>query len=178
VANNLKSGTPNNLAEPVARSLSALGPSPPIPIPLPLIADTGSTGHFLALNTAGLHNTRPTTSPITVRFADDNTMSSTHMADLDLPSLPPAARVAHLFPALKGQSLLSVGQLCDAGCNANFTATTVTVEHQGTTVLTGHRDPASRLWVVATTAPIAPDHALLVNQTTKPAELVAFAHAA
>jgi hypothetical protein len=60
------------------------------------------------------------------------------MADLDLPSLPPAARVAHLFPALKGQSLLSVGQLCDAGCDAHFTATTVTIDHQGTTVLTGH----------------------------------------
>jgi hypothetical protein len=155
-----------------------LGPSPPIPIPLPLIADTGSTGHFLAINTTGLLNTRPTTSSVTVRFAGDTTMSSTHMADLDLPSLPPAACVAHLFPALKGQSLLSVGQLCDAGCDAHFTATTVTIDHQGTTVLTGHRDPASRLWIVGTTEPTAPDHALLVNQTTKPAELVAFAHGA
>jgi len=100
------------------------------------------------------------------------------MADLDLPSLPPAARVAHLFPALKGQSLLSVGQLCDAGCNAHFTATAVTIDHQGTTVLTGQRDPTSRLWVVTTTDDTAPNHALLVNQTTKPAELVAFAHAA
>jgi hypothetical protein len=42
-------------------------------MPLLLIADTGSTGHFLAFNTAGLHNTRPTTSSITLRFADDTT---------------------------------------------------------------------------------------------------------
>jgi hypothetical protein len=102
------------------------------------------------------------------------------MADLDIPDLPAAAQVAHLFPALGGQSLLSIGQLCDAGCEANFTARTVSILLGPKLILTSQRDPITRLWTVNTVTPTPhdPEQALLVNHTTKPAELVAFAHAA
>jgi hypothetical protein len=110
-------------------------------------------------------------------------MVSTHIAELDLPALPPSACIAHLFPALTDTSLLSIGQLCDAGCTATFDADSVTIQHQSATILTGHRDPITRLWnVPLTTTPDnnAPKEAAFssVNHASKPAELIAFAHAA
>lgn len=47
-------------------------------------------------------------------------MYLTHEADLDLPSLPPAVRRVHIVPALQTASLLSMGQLCNAGCRVTF----------------------------------------------------------
>jgi hypothetical protein len=75
------------------------------------------------------------------------TIASTHTCELQLPGLPPAARKAHLFPALAGHSLLSIGQLCDQGCDVTFSPTSVAVDHNNSTVLTGHRD-ANGLWAV------------------------------
>jgi hypothetical protein len=52
-------------------------------------------------------------------------MYSTHEAELDLPSLPLAARHVHIVPTLSTHSLLLIGQLCDAGCEVTFDATTI-----------------------------------------------------
>jgi hypothetical protein len=52
---------------------------------------------------------------------------------------------AHIFPALQGQALLSIGTFCDAGCTAIFSATEVRIEYKGKTVLTGARVPPG-LW--------------------------------
>jgi Reverse transcriptase (RNA-dependent DNA polymerase) len=73
-------------------------------------------------------------------------MRSTHTAELDIPELPLAARRVHVVPALKTHSLLSVGQLCDAGCEAHFTSTNVTVTCDDKTVITGNRTSDSKLW--------------------------------
>ena len=84
------------------------GPSPS------LIADTGTTGHFLSLNAPYVNKT-PSKVPLKVALPDGSYMYSTHTAELSLPQIPTAARIAHLFPALGNTSLLSIGQLCDAG---------------------------------------------------------------
>jgi hypothetical protein len=60
---------------------------------------------------------------------------------LPFPHLPQQALQAHLFSDLNGQALLSIGTFCDAGCTAQFTATTVTISYQGHTVLEGAREP-------------------------------------
>ena len=118
-------------------------------------------------------------------------MYSTHEAELDLPSLPPAARRVHIVPALSTASLLSMGQLCDAGCVVTFDATTVTVTLHGERILDDIRTPATGLWnlsmVQPSLAPSSPDSALseppLLHQSfaalysATPPELVAFAHA-
>jgi hypothetical protein len=54
-------------------------------------------------------------------------INSRHKALLPFPNLPKRALKAHLFPALKGQVLLSVGTFYDAGCTATFTDTTVNI---------------------------------------------------
>lgn len=110
-------------------------------------------------------------------------MYSTHEAELDIPSLPIAARQVHIVPDLQDNTLLSVGQLCDAGCVVDFTATTMQVRHNDNIVLTGIRTPHSKLWHMQqpdnNTVPVhqqATAHAAIGSAS--PAELVEFAHAA
>jgi hypothetical protein len=98
------------------------------------------------------------------------------MADHNIPDLPAAAPVAHLFPILGGQSLLSIGRLCDASCEAHFTANTVSILLSTKLILSGQHDLTTRLVPTVTPTGIATEQALLVNHTTKPAELIAFAH--
>ena len=143
-----------------------------------VIADTGCTGHFLTINATGLINVRPSATPLVVQLPDGTTMSSSHIAELNIPQLPVSACTVHLFPALGDTSLLSIGQLCDAGCTATFTDSSVTISHsQSGLILTGRRDAHSNLWTID--LPSKPTEiALAVNDTKKPADIVAFAHAA
>ena len=70
-----------------------------------------------------------------------------HTAELDFPTFLPAACQRHVIPALASFLLLSMGQLCDAGCRIAFTATTVVItNHHHINVLPGHPTPATKLW--------------------------------
>ena len=116
-------------------------------------------------------------------------MYSTHEAKLDLPQLPPAARHVHIVPSLSTHSLLSMGQLCDSGCEVTFTARNVHVRLDSTILFTETRSPDTALWHLSLLDPpadndrIDPDPPLLhhsyaaVASATPPADLVAFAHA-
>jgi len=101
-------------------------------------------------------------------------MVSTHIGELNLPSLPEAARTAHIVPELTTLPLISIGRLCDAGCKVTFDVDSATVEYGGETVLTGPRDPKSRLYHFD----LQPA-ATCFGATTgaSPADLVAFSHA-
>jgi hypothetical protein len=81
---------------------------------------------------------------------------------LDLPSLPNAARKAHILPGLAHNSLLSVEQMCDSGCAVTFTANKVAVKHGVRRILNGQRAKESGLWRVTlgntTSAQAAPEH--------------------
>jgi hypothetical protein len=115
-------------------------------------------------------------------------MYSTLEAELDLPSLPSAARRVHIVPNLKTSSLLLMGQLCDAGCVVTFDATSVSVHLENDRILAGVRTPGTGLWhlslvqpahVPAAPAPFPPllHQSYSAVQSATPAELVAFAHA-
>ena len=58
-------------------------------------------------------------------------MKFTHVGELSIPKLPPEAQIVHLFPNLASDSLLSVGQLCEAECQALFTATNICIWYKG-----------------------------------------------
>jgi len=89
-----------------------------------------------------------------VHLADKSTILSTHTTELPFPCLPRKARTVHLFPALKGTSLISVSQLCDVGCTATFHKTHVVVDFQGNTILQGQRCPYTNLWTVDIQQPL------------------------
>ena len=146
----------------------------------PAVADTGSTGHYLSVN-APHKNKRPATSPVVVALPDHTTMKSTHVVDLPLPGLPPPACEAHLFPALGNTSLISIGQLCDHGCSANFNKESVIIELHGKEILRGHRSSTTNgLWVLELPSQPVTKSAFAthpINQSTTAADMVTFGHA-
>jgi hypothetical protein len=102
-------------------------------------------------------------TPLEVFLQSGATIASTHTATLNLPSLPYAARQAHILPGLAQQSLLSARQImCENVCAVTFTATKVAVTNGATTISTGQRDKESGLWRAplgnSISTQTAPDH--------------------
>jgi hypothetical protein len=64
---------------------------------------------------------------LTVRLPNGATMDSTHTASLYIPELNKAASIAHIFPGMAHNSLLSAGQLCNEGYSATFRIDEVTI---------------------------------------------------
>ena len=78
-----------------------------------------------------------------------HTMSSNMSAILDLPTMPKSAKEAHIYPNLQYRSLLSVGQLCDAGYDVKFNRNGVSAIDTTTqkVALQGFRDKRSGLYL-------------------------------
>jgi hypothetical protein len=93
-------------------------------------------------------NAKPTKNGVSVLLLDGGTIRATHTTKLPIKALPYAARQAHLFPALSSGALLSIGQLCDHGCQAIFNASTVNIIKNHQTVLQGQRNPTNGMWVI------------------------------
>jgi hypothetical protein len=98
----------------------------------------------------------PSNPPIGIHNPYGNIMYSTHEAKLDLPALPLAARQGHIVPALSMLPLISIGQLCDAGCNVKSTTKKVTVWYNGKIALNRFRSTDTRLWHLDLSMPIKP----------------------
>jgi hypothetical protein len=111
------------------------------------IADTGCSGHYLMMNSS-CSNAKPTKNGVNVLLPDGGTMRATHTAELPIKALPYAAQQAHLFPALSSGALLSIGQLCDHGCQAIFNASTVNIIKNHKLILQGQRNLTNGMWVI------------------------------
>ena len=85
-------------------------------------------------------------------------MSATHTAllpnDSILPPLSDTARLAHVFPNITNHPLLSIGQFCDDGYTATFTATTVQLSKDGYIYNIGTRNKQNGLWNIDLTATV------------------------
>lgn len=111
-------------------------------------ADTGTTGHYIALaDISTLLDVTVNPNGIIVMMPNGTSIKSTHTAKLNMPRLPEQARHVHLFPDLTG-SLLSIGLLCDNGLTAEYTADVVIIRDGADVVLTGTRSPRTRLWMI------------------------------
>ena len=95
-----------------------------------------------------LEDVTATEHGIRIRLPDGSVLVSTHTANLPNKKLSPAARRCDIFPGMVGQSLISIGQLCDGGCEAKYTKEDVTITLDGETICTGLRSPATRLWEI------------------------------
>jgi hypothetical protein len=113
------------------------------------IADTAATGNYVTTD-CPVTDMQPTTNGIDVTLPNGVNITSSHTALLQLPhELPIGACKADIFPGLKSGSLVSIGQLCDHGCTATFTATQVQIFHQERLILTGHRSiETNNLWML------------------------------
>jgi hypothetical protein len=151
--------------------------SPPPMIPHHAIADSNCNRHFIMVN-GPCSDIEPATKPIHVQLPDGKTIASTHTGLSNLLSLLLAAHQAHLFPDLTSSLLLSIGQLCDAGCTALFKHTTITIHSTMTVLATGHRAPKC-LWsnkLFTRSAPLITPLTPILTMTRLQAHLSTLAH--
>jgi hypothetical protein len=87
-------------------------------------------------------------TPLNASMPNGTFIQSSHTCDLLITDLPPQARKAHVFPGLLHNSLISVGQLCDNGCDVKFNKEMVYVMNNGKCIMLGSRDPQLGLWRV------------------------------
>jgi hypothetical protein len=109
------------------------------------IAGSGATAHFVTVN-APVINQKIAVVPPAIYNPNGATMYSTHTAEINVPHLPRAARVCHIVLGLRMYSLISIGQLCDAGCAVLFLTDTVCIGFQNTVIMQGARARAAGLW--------------------------------
>ena len=153
----------DELAEPTTTCIRILASSPPVNptiekmniassqiiselLDSPAIMDSGCTSHFISPN-APVTDKRIANPSIPISLPNGSVINSSHTATLQLhPALPVEANTAHIIPAFSNNSLISIGQLCDNGCTALFTADNVTIDHNGTTIIEGPRNHQDKLW--------------------------------
>ena len=112
------------------------------------ILDSGATDSFVPMSYKGT-NEQITHQKVVVGCANGATMVSTATDELDLPSLPAAARTCYKFADI-AEPLVSVKKIVKSGCNVLFEATKVTIRdtNTGKPVLTGKFDPIKNLYTV------------------------------
>jgi hypothetical protein len=127
--------------------MTYLSSTPPNNLFNSAILDSGATGNFLTFDAPCIHKEKAL-HPLSVTLPDGTIIESTHTAILALPDLPPSANKAQLFPSHFKHSLISVGHLCDHGCEVSFSAPIVTVRKGGTPLFVGWRDYSTGLWKI------------------------------
>ena len=99
------------------------------------IADTDASTHFGNMNTP-CHDRIPTDTGIAALLPNNSRLQSTHLGLLPIYSLPTSARTIHLFKQFR-EPLLSIGVLCDHGCEAKICAKDVLITKKNDVILTG-----------------------------------------
>ena len=127
------------------------GPSTSSSINIKAIGNSGSSTNYMStqlLHSNVMSNVQRAHPSVPVEMANESIIHSSHQAELFLPSFLAQARITHLFPDLESHSLLSIGQLCDAGCIALLDKSAIYIVHpeQQQLILTGARDQATKLW--------------------------------
>ncbi len=110
---------------------------------------------------------QPATTPIWAKLPNGNTICTTHMCTLQLDHLPEKARHAHVLPHLATHSLISVVNLCNAGCEVIFNKIGCTMKHRGKKIVCGHKCTNTGLWMI----PLDNTHARLTSPTITPTKI-------
>jgi hypothetical protein len=148
----------------------------------PACVDTGSTNQLLRLSDASAVRQQSYLDPITVKFPNGDTINSISSGTFHLPNLPTQLK-AHIFAEKDlDMSLVSVAELCNAGCEATFTKDGFRVINNGKVVLSAPKSPSETLWRVS-----MPNTSTELSDTTissnaaislrSDADFVLFAHA-
>jgi hypothetical protein len=125
--------------------------SPPSQYAKTGIADTGASSHYIC--TSDPHTTTGNTKPTIIIGLPNGVMlqSTTAACQLSLPQLPITAREAHILPGLAHSSLVSIGKLCDAGCEAKFDNQEVVITKNNINLLRGQCGRCTGLWRIPLT---------------------------
>jgi len=126
-------------------------------------ADSGATKTYLKPeHMTYLKKVTMLLDPNKVYLPDNTSLTPTHGGVLDLhPDLPQSAQEARVVPGLSNSSLFSIGQACDEGCYAIFSATHLKIIRDNKVLITGYRNAIDGLWDIPftpTTTTNTPQH--------------------
>jgi len=109
--------------------------------------DSGASHHYWRkADVKCLDNVQPNNS-INVTLPNSQSISSTIQGTLPLSNeLTPKARTAVVLPNLTSSSLISLGQLCDDGCNINLDKEKMQVCKNNKLIIQGNRNKTDGLW--------------------------------
>ena len=112
-----------------------------------------------------------TSNGVRVSIPNGQSMQASHTADIDvdhLPiSLPPAAKLASVFPHLRHKALISLGQFCDAGYDVRLTREAVYLCKDSIETKIGTRNSATNLWTMDVPSPLPPPPTSSTPKPTK-----------
>ena len=112
-----------------------------------LKADTGASGTFIKSDHRHyLQNLSPLQHGPVVHLPNNHTLKTTHQGILQLNDSPHIQ--TYVLPGMKNESLLSIGQLCDKGCNAVFSKDKLNVYLNNKIILQRTRNTKDGLWDV------------------------------
>ncbi|KAL7446006.1 hypothetical protein ACHAXH_009820 [Discostella pseudostelligera] len=94
------------------------------------IVDSGASSHFLT-TTAPFTDMQPTNSPIWAQLPNGDRICTTHTCRMQIEALSDQARLAHILPNLLSHSLISVINLCNAGCEVTLNKIGCTIKYKG-----------------------------------------------
>ena len=109
--------------------------------------DSAASDHYVrSVDKHCLSNIKPTIkTPITI--PDGTTISASHTGTLPLdPLISKVARTAKILPSLQSATLLSLGKLCDDGCNVSMDSQKLTLTKNNKIVMQGTRNHHDQLW--------------------------------
>jgi hypothetical protein len=118
------------------------------------IADMGATSIFI-IEGANVDNKRPASAPLTINLPDDKQILSTHVCDIQIPSLP-TVLTGHIVPSLSIASLIGIRLLCKAGCKVIFDNKKCDVVFNRVVILRGFKDPSTDLWTLPLPTKVCP----------------------
>ena len=140
--------------------------------------DTGTTGNYITMHDMSiLKDVRATRFGIKVKMPNGTVIKSTHVGLLPNEMIPLEARLCHIFPELTSESLISIGMLCDAGCEAKYTKDKVVITLGDEVIYQGGRSTDTRMWHIDLAQPTANNAANNVIRLDSEAEFVRFCHA-
>ena len=93
------------------------------------MTDIGTTGNYLTLNSP-CDNKQLAINPLPIHMQNREIITSTQTAILSKQDLFIEAPKLHLFPGIN-KALISIGILCDHGCQATFDDKSVLILNKG-----------------------------------------------
>jgi len=125
-------------------------PSPPLTstTDVEILADTGTTDTLIRMGDSHiLSNIKLHSDTLRVRVANNSIITSTTTGDLSLTA--DFSLKAHVFEDRDlGKNLLSISELCNQGCVAEFSKDWLRISHQNIIILQGAKGPLDKLWTL------------------------------
>ena len=110
-----------------------------------VISDIGASGHYLKAEAPHDIVSWPV-AQIQVKQPNGQILHFTKVCWIALATLPEEPREAYILPGLAHISLISIGKMCDAGCEASFNQHNMAVIKYEQVLLQGTRYVLAGLW--------------------------------